>query len=63
MALKDMTAEQIQQELESLGETGRGRLRGYGLYTQREENADWLFVGFVNDIEEAKRVIEEFYNR
>lgn len=63
MAREYMTKTEIEIELNELGETGNVKLRGSGLYVQREENADWLFVGSVEDVEEAKTAISEHFNQ
>lgn len=63
MANKNMTAEQIENELNELGETGNAKVKDGGLYIQREENCDWQFAGSVADEEEAKATVSEHFNR
>lgn len=59
---KPLTAEQIEAALDTLGETGFATVKNGGLYTRREENADERFVGPVADEQEAKAVIQAWYD-
>jgi hypothetical protein len=64
MANKNMTASEIQNQLvENVGETGNAKVEDGGLYIQCEENTDWQFYGSVEDVDDAKRVVNEFFNQ
>lgn len=41
----------VETELNTLGETGSAKLKGSDLYTRREENADWMFIGRIKETE------------
>jgi hypothetical protein len=63
MALEHMTAIEIVAALDEIGETGTAQLRqGNALYTQREANAAWLFVGTVADPEAAQQLLRDHFN-
>ena len=64
-----MTAIQAKLEADAIcnllttevGATGCARIRNGDLQILREENGSWMFYGGVADIEDAQRVIEEFF--
>jgi hypothetical protein len=58
MALENMSLEQVDDAINEVGETGSWKLEGSGLYTKGEENQSWLFVGTVEDVEEANELLE-----
>lgn len=47
--------------LDELGETGSAKVENGGLYTRREENADWMHRGPVTDEAEANDWIDCYY--
>jgi hypothetical protein len=58
-----MNDDQIIDALNEIGETGNAEIRhGNALYTRREENVMWYFVGTVRDIEEARSLICNYFN-
>ena len=64
MPRNNMTASEIQDELiKSVGETGNAKVKSGGLYVQREENADWQFIGSVEDADEAKAAVRDYFNQ
>lgn len=66
MATLNMTADDIIDALNDLGETGQAQLRGPNrteLYTQREENAYWVFAGTVVNADEAQQTIDDYFNQ
>jgi len=58
-----LTADQIEDALENLGETGYATVTHGGLYTHREENADERYEGAVADEAEAKAVLQAWWSR
>jgi hypothetical protein len=61
MAQNKMTANQIEAELQTVGETGNAKVKSGGLYVQREENCDWQFAGTVADEDEAKEIVAAYF--
>lgn len=63
MAQENMLQGDIDNELARLGETGNAKIKNGGLYVQREENADWQYVGTVFNEVTAKKQIEAYFNQ
>lgn len=57
-------SERISDELAELGETGTLTVRSNGdVFAKREENADELYIGKVEDIDAARQQIDEHFNQ
>ena len=57
-------SERISDELAELGETGTmSVLSDGGVYVKREENANELYIGKVEDIDAARQQIDEYFNQ
>ena len=57
-----LTPDEIHEALAELGATGTAEVKCGGLYTRREENADEMLVGAVEDEEAARQQIEEYFD-
>lgn len=56
-----MNVHQIAEHLDEIGETGSAKIVRGDLYTQVEENSDWLFCGSVDDEPEAEEILDTWF--
>ena len=54
-----LSSDEIWLHLNEIGETGSVKVINGALYTRREENCDWLFIGTV-DTALARELIEQY---